>query len=331
MPEIRQNLVTREWVILATERAKRPHQFGEGEKAKRELPPWVESCPFCPGNENLTPPEIWRSGTSAKWKIRIIPNKFAALNREGSPHRKIEGVKRAINGVGVHDILIESPLHNAAIPLMSVDEVKDIVNAYRERYLQICNDERVDLIIIFKNHGEGAGTSLEHPHSQIVGSPVMPQQVRFRVEEAMRYYDDTGECVFCRILKDELKDGNRIIVESEHFVSFIPYAALSPFHTWIYPRRHCHCFVYITDEEIADLAFVLQETLAKFYYGLNDPDYNYVIRSMPRFYRFIEYGHWYLSIVPRLSKVAGFELGSGMFINSALPDESAKFLRDVKV
>lgn len=331
MPEIRQNLVTREWVILAAERAKRPHQFSSSDKPKKELPPYDENCPFCPGNEHLTPPEVWRLGEGSEWQIRIIPNKFAALAKEGIPHRKITGIKRSINGVGIHEILIESPVHNANIAVMKIDEVKNIITAYRERFLQICNDDRVELIIIFKNHGEGAGTSLEHPHSQIVGLPIMPQQIRYRVEEAMRYYDDTGECVFCRILKDELEDGGRIIVESTHFLSFIPYAALSPFHSWIYPRRHCHCFAYISDEEIEDLAFVLRETLAKFYHGLNDPDYNYVIRSLPRFYKELDYGHWYLSIIPRIGKAAGFELGSGMYINSAMPDESAQFLRDLKI
>jgi UDPglucose--hexose-1-phosphate uridylyltransferase len=331
MPEIRQNLVTREWVILATERAQRPEQFSNPNECKKELPRWDENCPFCPGNEHLTPPEIWRIGRSPEWDIRLIPNKYAALEQEGFPKRKIDGIKRSINGVGYHEVLIESPLHNTSIAKMKINELKEMIKAYKDRFLQISTDDRIELVVIFKNHGERAGTSLEHPHSQIVGLPIMPQQVRSRVEEAMRYYDDTGECVFCRILQDELKEGSRIIVESTHFVSFIPYASLSPFHMWIYPRRHTHCFTQITDEESEDFAFVLRTTLAKLYHGLNDPDYNYVIRSLPRFYKKIDYAHWYLSIVPRITRVAGFELGSGMYINTALPEESAQFLRDVKV
>jgi UDPglucose--hexose-1-phosphate uridylyltransferase len=331
MPEIRQNLVTREWVIIATERAQRPHQFSNPKECKKELPPWDKNCPFCPGNEHLTPPEIWRKGSGSEWELRLVPNKYAALEQEGFPHRKINGVKRSINGIGYHEVLIESASHNASIAIMKIKEIKNLITAYKERFLQISIDDRIELVVIFKNHGERAGTSLEHPHSQIVGLPIMPHQVRDRVEEAMRYYDDTGECVYCRILQDELKDGSRIIVESTHFVSFIPYASLSPFHIWIFPRRHTHCFTQIKDDEIEDFASVLRETLAKLYYGLNDPDYNYVIRSLPRFYKKIYYAHWYLSIVPRITRVAGFELGSGMYINSSLPEESAQFLRDLKI
>ncbi|MGB6168938.1 MAG: HIT domain-containing protein, partial [Geitlerinemataceae cyanobacterium] len=165
----------------------------------------------------------------------------------------------------------------------------------------------------------------------LAATPIVPYEVRFRTQESIRYFDDTGICLVCNILADELAAGDRIIFTSEHFVAFIPYAALSPFHTWVFPRRHSSSFDDITDEEIVDLAIVLKTTLAKLYYGLGDPDYNYVIRSSPTDEQRTDYFHWYLAIVPRLSLTAGFELGSGMYINTSLPEESAEFLRSVEI
>ena len=182
-----------------------------------------------------------------------------------------------------------------------------------------------------KNHGESAGTSLEHPHSQITATPVVPSQIRYRMVEATSYFDDMGECLFCYTLRDELKAKERIVLETEHFVTFIPYAALSPFHLWVFPRKHVSCFGDISEAELVDLAYSLKTVLAKLYYGLNNPAYNYTIRSMPTDERQSDYFHWYLAIVPRVTKAAGFELGSGMYINPAMPEDSAKFLREIDV
>ncbi|MGB6648121.1 MAG: HIT domain-containing protein, partial [Bacteroidota bacterium] len=203
--------------------------------------------------------------------------------------------------------------------------------SYRARYRDIRQDDRVEAIIIFKNHGEQAGTSLGHPHSQLAATPVVPTQIRTRVEEATRFFDDTGECVFCQTLREELEDQDRIVCETAHFVAFIPYAALSPFHLWIFPRRHMSSFDDISDIETGDLALVLRTVLSKMYRGLKDPDYNYSVRSLPTRDRNTDYFHWYLTIIPRISRTAGFELGSGMFINSTVPEESAAFLRGVVV
>ena len=331
MPEIRQNIVTRDWVIIATERAKRPEDFVKREQAKKDIPAFRKDCPFCPGNEDKTPDEIFRIGSGEQWQIRVIPNKFAALSREGKLERKIEGTKRVISGIGIHEVVVETPQHNLTTALLEKDQIKNIFKTYKERYNTIYQkDERIKLVTIFKNHGEGAGTSLEHPHSQIIGTPVTPTHIRYRDEEALRYFDDTGECVFCKVLKDELNDGARIILETKYFISFIPYAALSPFHTWVFPKNHSSCFGTTPDEKMDDLAEIMKGTLGKIYYGLDNPDYNYVIRSNSEDGTNLEHFHWYISIVPRISKMAGFELGSGMFINASLPEESAKFLRNIK-
>lgn len=330
MSELRQNLATKEWVIIATERAKRPDQF-KSKKAKKSLPEYDPSCPFCPGNEINTPGETCRISDEKGWIVRSYPNKFPALMEKGERKRRIKGVERWLNGVGMHEVIAESRLHNLTTALLPQDNIKLILQVYRKRYQDLCGDNRFEMIIIFKNHGKGAGTSIEHPHSQLIATPLVPTQVRHRLEEAMRYFDDTGECAYCKILREELGHKTRIVFESKHFVSFVLYAALSPFHNWIIPKRHMPSFGEISDEEIEDLAFALKNVLARYYYGLDDPDFNYVIRSAPVGGGANEYYHWYLSIVPRLTKTAGFELGSGMFINVSVPEEDAKFLRNVKI
>lgn len=331
MPEIRQNIATKEWVVISTERAKRPEDF-KSLKEKKVLPEWSEKCPFCPGNEQMTPYETYViTDEYGKWKIRVIPNKYPAVVQEGTVEFKIEGIKRCVSGVGSAEVVIESPKHNAILPLMPENHIEQIINVYRDRYLAIEKDKRIKMIIIFRNYGEQAGASIEHPHSQIIAIPVVPFHIRYRIEEAMRYYDETGECVFCRMLSEELKLQERIVVETGHFVSFIPYAALAPFHMWILPRRHTESFGEITDDEISDLAKNLKLTLAKLYYGLDNPDYNFVIRSVPVNEKGKDYYHWYITIMPRLVKTAGFEIGTGMSINSSIPEENAKFLREIKV
>jgi UDPglucose--hexose-1-phosphate uridylyltransferase len=330
MAELRQNIITRDWVIIATERAKRPDEFIQPHHLTEPIPAYRDNCPFCAGNEERTPEEYFRLSNFKGWRVRAVPNKFPALSLTGEKIRKIEGIHHSMSAVGYHEVIIEHPDHNITTALMDAEDVGNIIKVYRQRYIEIMIDPRIEAIMIFKNHGKGAGTSLEHPHSQLAATPIVPFQVRSRIEEAIRYFDDTGECIFCSTLKDELA-AERVIWQSEYFVAFIPYAALSPFHTWIFPRRHASSFHEISDAEIADLAVTLKTVLAKLYYGLNNPDYNYSIRSIPIHDRNTDYFHWYIAIIPRVSTAAGFELGSGMYINSALPEESAKYLRDVKI
>lgn len=330
MSELRLNLITKEWVIIATERAKRPSDF-RTYKEKKYMAEHLDSCPFCAGNEDKTPSEIMRVPFGNGWKVRVTQNKFAALNLEGERLRFNDGLKHSVTGVGRHEVIIESPLHNTNPALMDIKDLADVIKVYKSRFLEMYNDPRVEHVIIFKNHGEHAGTSIEHPHSQIVGTPVIPFQVVGRTYEAMRYFDNTGTCLVCSSIKDELADGKRVILDTNHFAAVIPYAALSPFHTWIFPKKHSASFGVISDEEIDDLACSLKTVLLKCYNGLDNPDYNYVIRSASPKENDLRHLHWYLSIVPRVTQAAGFELGTGMYINTALPEESAEFLRKVKV
>lgn len=330
MPELRQNIATREWVIIATERAKRPEDFAKRDKTKKEVPDFVANCPFCPGNEKQTPPETFSIKDGSSWKVRAIPNKFSALSSEGDFAHKEDGIMRWMNGIGFHEVVIETPKHNLTTALLEDGHVTSIINAYKNRYLALTGNKFMEAVVIFKNHGAGAGTSLEHPHSQIVATPIVPTHIRSRIGEAMRYYDDHRKCVFCAMAAEEIKKGERIVIENQNFVSFVPYAALSPFHIWIMPKRHVSSFPDITEAETRNLAVMLKTILKKIYSGLDDPDYNYIIRSLPGQSRTNEFFHWYMSIVPRVTKVAGFELGAGMFINVALPEKSAAFLREVK-
>ena len=331
MPELRHNPMNREWVIIATERAKRPHELIKQHDETKRLSVHSASCPLCPGNEHMTPQETMRLDWNGQWQVRVVPNKFPALSSEGEPFRRTKGLRRSINGVGIHEVIVTSPDHSQTPALMSAHEVELILKCYHLRYLALSKDQRIDLITIFKNHGVDAGTSLEHPHSQVIGAPIIPAEVRGRMEDALRFYNEESRCLGCSVLREELDDRTRIIQETPHFVAFIPYASLSPFSLYIFPRRHMATFGEIHAEEITDLAEILQGVLAKLYHGLGNPSYNYVIRTAPNAISYSRYYHWYLSLIPRLTRVAGFEMGSGMFINVTLPEADAEYLRNVEV
>ncbi len=331
MPELRQNRFTKEWVIMATERAKRPEELRVARDTRPPLPAYSEKCPFCPGNEKLAPPAVMSVPGDGHWQVRVVPNKFAALARDGQPWRKIERSRRTMNGLGIHDVIVETPNHGLTTALLPVENVAEILRAYKQRFTDVSADPRIAHVTIFKNHGVGAGTSLEHPHSQLIATPVISSQVRHRVYEALRHYDEFGECIFCEAIKEDLSDPTRVVLATEHFIAVEPFASSTPFATYIDPRRHMASFGDTSPAEINDLASVLRTILAKLYIGLQNPDFNYTIRTAPHENAGVLYYHWYLSVIPRLTRVAGFELGSGMFINTVLPEAAAEFLRNTKV
>jgi UDPglucose--hexose-1-phosphate uridylyltransferase len=333
LPQLRQDPTTKEWVIIATERSKRPHDFKKIEPAL-ERPTFREDCPFCPNNERLTPHETlaYRFGGPADsrgWWVRVIPNKFPALSPEGSLERTEEkGFFRMMDGVGIHEVVIETPIHNQLLSLMDDKQVEEVLLAYRERYLALKEDSRIKLIILFKNYGEAAGTSLEHSHSQLVGTAVVPSNIRKKLEEAARYYDDHGCCVYCDVIEEELSFGKRIIMDTEKFVVFHPFASRFPFETWIVPKAHQASFGLISMQDSKIFAKVLKTILFKLHSKLNNPDYNFVIHTSPVKDEMEDYYHWHLQIIPRLTTPAGFEMGSGIYINVAFPEETAQFLTD---
>lgn len=330
MPELRQNIITRHWVIIATERASRPDDFSRKEQ-RSPLSRHVATCPFCPGNEEKTPSETLRIPSEGKWRVRVFPNRFPALAPSGEIVRTHASIKRAITGVGIHEVVVETPDHGQTLAVMSDAEVERVVEAYLQRHGAALSAPIVEHVTIFKNHGAAAGTSLEHPHSQLIGTPIIPSEVRERLENALQFFDDNGRCIFCFTLEEEAREGLRVVEETPHFLAFVPYAALSPYHLWIFPKRHCASIGCIGEAEKSALARILRRALARLDKGLNNPDYNFVIRTAPKESETVRYYHWYIAVVPRVSQTAGFELGSGMFINSSLPEESARFLCEVKV
>jgi UDPglucose--hexose-1-phosphate uridylyltransferase len=332
MSELRQNRATKNWVIVATERARRPDQFRSMEKSET-LPPHDPVCPFCPGNEGKTPSEVHalreKKGVpnGPGWQLRVVPNKFAALQPVGDLERREErDFFRTMDGFGVHEVLIESPVHNETIGNMKYRQVEQVLLAYRKRYLQLGEDPRHQLVTIFRNNGERAGTSLAHPHSQIIATPIVPTQTRHVLEEAMRYYDDRGSCVYCDMIREEVAAGKRIVLETADFVVFEPFASRVPFETWILPKRHNASFGNISAGDAAKCARVLRKTVGAMYERLGNPDYNYVFCTAPFKDANESYYHWHVEILPRLTTPAGFELGSGIYITVALPEQTARFL-----
>lgn len=330
MPEIRQNVATREWVIIATERARRPEEFVQPPKDRvEERPAYAANCPFCPGNEELDLERL-RVPTSGDWLMRVVQNRYPALQEDGERTLVNDGLYGIISGVGHHEVIVESRLHNTCPALEPVEDIERTLLAFQIRGQALCEDSRIEHIIFFKNHGLTAGASLVHPHTQLVALPVIPYSIHRRIEEAHRYYDTHGECVICRMLREEEQHETRVVLRSEHFVAFVPFAAYSPFHLWVVPRRHMASYLDADLEELRDLSAQLRDVLRRIYVGLNDPDYNYVVRTSPLGIPHARHLHWYVSIIPRVMRSAGFEMGSGMFINTALPEESARFLRECK-
>lgn len=333
MSELRQDPTTEEWVIIARERVKRPNDFMR-QQPKRELPDFSSSCPFCPGNESMTPPQtlLYQKPDDNSWQVRAFANKFAALNPDGRTTMDIkEGFFAERNGVGVHEVIVETPIHNRSLALMGEDEILSVLNAYHERYNKLSQQPYAKLVIIFKNHGPAAGTSLEHSHSQLVITPVVPKHTRLRHEVAIRYYDKSGRCLYSDLARHELESGKRIVIDTEKFIVFHPFASQRPFETWILPKKPQACFGNVAQEDLRNLAHVLRVNLVKLYRGLNDPDFNYVIDTAPVGDENEPYYMWHMRIIPRLTEVAGFEIGSGIYINTAMPEETAQYMRNLDI
>ena len=338
MPELRRNLATGEWIIAAPERAKRPDQFIKEAAARKRVQHHEAECPFCEGHEEQAPNEVFairEKGSKPNgrgWEVRVLPNKFPALVPSEvsglNAYRSRVGIHLRIEGVGNHEVIIETPDHELSIGTMPVAQVEKVLAAYKERYLALDRNPDNELIIIFRNHGERAGTSLPHPHSQLVTCPIVPSDVRNRMIEGVRYYDETGMCVYCDLLAYEVRDVHRVVAENDDFVALCPYASSVPYEMWVIPRRHQASFGEIEKREQHGFAAILRAVLGKLHQALNDPDYNYVIHTAPHHSATVPHYHWHLQVTPRLTTPAGFEIGSGISINITLPEQSAKHLRE---
>lgn len=327
--QMRQDPVTKHWVLYAPARRRRPHEYGSGKTGGGTLSAHDPSCPFCPGNErDLVGIEMEIPDGRGSWAVRVVPNKYPALTREGSGSRSSAGMYRSMEGFGCHEVIIETPLHNRQPGRMSAEEVGKIVSAYDRRYRALHSLPGIRTVIIFRNHGPEAGTSLLHPHSQVIATGVVPRHIRNRDDAARRYFDDWGRCLYCDMIEQELLDGRRVVVANDRYVAFVPFAAGVPFETWVIPRYHRAVFGGLDGEERAAFARVLHTVLRKLDTAYGDPGYNYVIHSSPGHGGEEPYLHWHLQLRPRLITPAGFEMGSGININPSIPEEDAALLRN---
>lgn len=334
MSFLRFDQTTADWVIFAPSRARRPHELRTRTPVADGNPDRDANCPFCAGNEALTPPEIYATrpagGSVSQWTVRVVPNKFPALRiEEDNRHYQNGDGFRYIGGCGAHEVIVESPSHSRVLAEQSVEQIERVLRTAQLRYQDLMRDTRFQTVIIFKNHGETAGTSLKHPHWQLIATPVVPRMLRLKYAVATDYFDVTGNCLYCDKLQHELAEKKRILAANEQFVALLPYASHLPFETWILPLRHQSSFGHVESGQFRPLAEILKTVLLKLHSGLDNPDYNLAIDTVSRGEEQKEFFLWHLRILPRLTTPAGFELGSGMSINTVLPEEAAEYLRNV--
>ncbi len=331
MPELRKDPILGRWVIISVERGKRPTDFVSPSKKRRG-----GFCPFCPGNEYTTPPEITaiREDGSAPnekgWTLRVMPNKFPALQVGGELNKKGEGIYDKMNGVGGHEVIVETPDHNLTLSTISPEAFEDALNAYHLRLKELKNDKNIKYVLIFKNEGEAAGASLEHSHTQLISLPIVPRTVKDEIKGAMDHHEHRERCLFCDIVHQELDDGRRVVLEADDYIAISPFAPRAPFETWILPKHHESAFAP-HNGSFKDLTKVFQTVLKQIDSILDAPPYNFVIHTSPLDIEENEYYHWHIEIMPKLTKIAGFEWGSGFYINPTPPEEAAKFLREAKL
>jgi len=342
MPELRHDPIQKRWVIIASERGLRPDDF-----PREEEPSKGGFCPFCEGNESKTPSEIaairqkGSAPNSPGWEVRVVPNKFPALRIEGGLDRKGVGAYDFMNGIGAHEVIIETPQHNLNLADAPVEHIQKVIWMYRERLADLLRDGRFKYVLIFKNYGAAAGASLSHPHTQIIATPVTPLTLSEELNSAKEHYTGKERCLFCDLIQQELESGERIVVSGEKFIAMAPFASRFPFELFIAPRNHDHSFAEINDEMVYHLAVLMKEVLLRIRKCLNDPPYNFLIHTIPNvkakprrssYWDTIEADfHWHIELIPRLTRVAGFEWGTGLFINPTAPEEAAKYLREVEL
>jgi UDPglucose--hexose-1-phosphate uridylyltransferase len=332
MAELRRDPITGRWVIIGTGKELKPEDF-EVETHTRGK----GVCPFCPGNEKMTPPEIiaHREGgsqpNSPGWLTRVVSNKFPALQIEGDLNKRGIGLYDMTNGVGAHEVIIENPDHDREIADLHDHDTERIIWTYRNRSIDLRGDRRFKYILIFKNFGKSAGASLEHPHSQLIALPIVPKRVLEELHGSQRYFEYKERCVFCDMIRQELQDGTRIISENKHFLAFAPFVSCFPFEFWIIPKEHESDFAYIQRDEVVNFAHILRESLLRIKGVLRNPAYNFIIHASPIADMEREDYHWHLEFMPKLTRLAGFEWGSGFYINPIKPSVAAKYLREAKI
>ena len=341
MSDFRRDPLKGTWVITENQRTRQPREFFI-ERQQTEM----TICPFCPGHESKTPGEIFAlrpDDTSANgpgWQVRVVPNKFPILRIEGELSHQTTGLNQSMRGIGAHEVIIETADHQRSLAQLNIEETTAVLQAYRARLLDLRQDLRFRYLQIFKNHGMEAGAPLPHAHSQLMAVPITPPVTRSELNRCREHFFKTGHCLVCDLLAEEIADGRRVVFNDGRFLVLAPYASCFPFELRLFPLQHNHDFALQNDQELNDCARALQDMLRRLHRLLRDPPYNFILHTSPPFNTHLgktgywetlsrDY-HWHIELVPRLSQIAGFEWGSGFFINPLPPEEAAHFLRETE-
>lgn len=332
MSELRKDPVIGRWVIIASERAERPSDY-----LSAEYPVSNGFCPFCEGHEDVTPPEILAfrdentSPDTPGWNIRVVSNKYPALQIEGELDSRGVGLYDKMNGVGAHEVIIETPSHNKTLTELDPDYFRKVFLSYKLRMVDLKGDDRFRYVIIFKNHGRAAGASLEHSHSQLIALPIVPKRVSEELRGAEYHYRMKERCIFCDVIRQELEFDIRIVDVNEHFIALTPFASRFPYEVWVLPKNHESHFEMISQASLTSLSQIMQRLLLKMELALGNPPYNYLIHTSPLNESDKPNYHWHIEVIPKLSRVAGFEWGTGFYINTTTPEHAASVLKRTSV
>ncbi|TMA29293.1 MAG: galactose-1-phosphate uridylyltransferase [Deltaproteobacteria bacterium] len=333
MPEMRKDPIVDRWVIIAPERAERPNAILRNRAEVDD----EQGCPFCPGNERMTPPEVLSRRPPGSqpggpgWTLRVVPNRYPALRTETVMSREGRGLFDLIAGVGAHEVIVETPEHRGTMADLPAEQIESVLRAWQERIVDLARDVRLKSIFAFKNQGVPAGATLSHAHSQLIALPVVPPGMQEELRGAKRHFGEKERCVFCDIVGQELRDKERLVHESERMVVLSPWAARTPFETWIVPREHRSSFESSSGQELHAAADALRALLRKIDVALEKPAFNLYLHTMPLRENNNDWYHWHLELKPMLQQHAGFEWASGCTINPTPPEEAAAFLRQTEV
>ena len=329
MQEFRKDPITGRWVIISTERARRPQAFHTEPAPKANGAP----SPFAAGQEAQAGPQLlaYHHGEGGAWSLRVVPNRYPALRVEGAIEHQGEGMYDRMSGIGAHEVIIETPDPEIDFADLPETRIADLFWAFRDRVNDLKRDFRLRYMVMFKNHGESAGATIAHSHSQLIALPVVPRFTEEELAGSRRYFEYRQRCIYCDMLKQEQQTQSRLVWSNDAFVAFAPYAARFPFETWVVPRRHMSHFEAVTDGEVRQLAQVMKQVLQRLDVTLENPAYNFVIHTAPAQDGAMEHYHWHIEVIPRIVRVAGFEWSTGIYINPTAPEEAAAFLRDAQL
>ena len=321
MPKLRQNIVTGDWVVISPERSKRPEDYVAASGPKRGIP---ADCPFCVQNDIAYPTRVKDAETD---NIYVITNKYPAFVKEDSIISEGDEFYQDTKSIGAHEVIIVKQ-HDQEVFEDGKEIINELIGVYKSRYLHYDQDPVNEYTMIIHNHGPEAGASIEHPHSQLFSSAIMPCYVQKELEGSQKYFTENQKCVFCEMTRVEKQNGHRLVYENDGFVVFTFFAARFPFEMWVLPKRHASNFERISPELQEQLAEALHEAISKLNKALNFPPFNYWIHTTPHHSEeAVDYYHWHIEIAPRVSKFGGYELGSGVIIDVVSPEVAAEFLR----